>query len=175
MGAPLAILESSCADVEGLWSCLGAILQASWAVLGGRKPEQAKASKSLKNIRKNNILSLLGLSSRASWSSLGPYWAVLEGSWAVLMPSWGPLEPSWAILGHLGVSLAVLEAVLEAILAVWRPKRAPERQNQRGLFFRGACSPGGGGSLETMKKPTKPPNEHSNTPSRAGTAADLSI
>ena len=60
---------------------------------------------------------------------LGPSW---ELSWAVLRPSWGPLKPSWAILGHLGVSLAVLEAVLEAILAVWMPKRAPEREIQGG-------------------------------------------
>ena len=53
-------------------------------------------------------------------------WAVLGASWAVLRPSGEPLEPSWAILSRFDNTLAVLEALLEAILAVWRPKKPPK-------------------------------------------------
>ena len=61
LGASWAILGSSWADLgsswgpHGLsWGYLGGLLEASWAVLGGRKPEQARTSKSIKNQRKIN-------------------------------------------------------------------------------------------------------------------------
>ena len=87
---------------------LGDILEASWAVLGGRKPKQATTSKSVKNQRKINFRCLLGLSWRASWRSLGPSRGPLGPSWGRLGPSWGPLGPSWGglrgLLGRLGAS-----------------------------------------------------------------------
>ena len=81
--------------------------------MGGRKPEQARTSKSVKNLRKINVVCLLGLSWRASWSSLGS-----------LLGSFGA---SWCLLGRLGGLLARLtpsEAVLGASLgrrsAFWK-------------------------------------------------------
>ena len=55
----------------GLMGCLGPTLEASWAILGGRKPKQTRTSQSFNNLRKIGGFGLLGLSWRASWSSLG--------------------------------------------------------------------------------------------------------
>ena len=73
-----------------LMGCLGAILEASRAVLGGRTPQQARTSKSVKNLREIYVFCLLELSWRASWSPLGSLpghpgasWTVLGGSWPV--------------------------------------------------------------------------------------------
>ena len=60
------------------WALLEGLLETSWAVLGGRKPEQAKTSKSFKNQRKIIVFCLLGLSWRASWRPLGPSWGPLD-------------------------------------------------------------------------------------------------
>ena len=159
LGALWAISGSSSTDLGpswgplGLsWSYLGGILEASWAVLGRRKPEQARTSKSFNNFMKINVVCFLGPSWRASWSPLGSLpglpgasWTFLEGSWpvgrlrkpswaplwAVLVPSWSDLAPSWGplegLLGDLGVVLGRLGALLGASWAVlglcWRPLR----------------------------------------------------
>ena len=58
------------------------------------------------------------------------------------------LEPQSCLgEGGFGVVLAALEAVLEAILAVWRPNRAP-RSNFRGADFQGTHAMRGGSALE---------------------------
>ena len=59
---------------------------------------------------------------------------------------------SWAISSRLGVILAVLEALLEAILAVWKPKRAPESKFRGGRRFqRDAYDEGGVGFRNTKQ------------------------
>ena len=107
------------------------------------------------------------------------------------------MELSWAVLGRLGALLGRLDAVLGASLAVLghlgpslcqlgslgsRPgghlgrleaEKSAGEAKSGGRSLDHARKPGGGGSLETMKKTTKPPNKHSNTPSRAGTVADI--
>ena len=55
-------------------------------------------------------------------------------------------------MSRFGVVLAVLEALLDAILAVWRPTRAPESNFRGGRFSDDAREEGGGSALENSKK-----------------------
>ena len=54
MKATWAVLELSWAALGPAWELLGAILGASWAVLGCRKPENAVTPKSFQNLKKIN-------------------------------------------------------------------------------------------------------------------------
>ena len=85
----------------GLLGCLGAILEASWAVSGGRKPKRARTSKSVQNVLKINVCCPLGLSWRASWSSLGSLLGSFGASWC-LLGRLRALGPSDAFGGRLG-------------------------------------------------------------------------
>ena len=108
------MLGSSWAELGlhgGLLGSLGAIFEASWAVLGGRKPKQRRTSISVKNHGKSTVFAPSG----SPGGPLGALLGRLEG------PSRGCLEPSWAILSCCCLVLPVVEAVLEAILAVWMP------------------------------------------------------
>ena len=110
---------------------LGAILGASWAVLGRRKAENAQMPKSFKNLRKINEFGFFGLPGGPLGGLLGRLGGLLGASWAVLgrrkaekaqMPksfkhlrkindfglfgpswrtSWRLLGPSWRPLGSL--------------------------------------------------------------------------
>ena len=83
------MLGSSCAELGllvGLLGSLGAILEASWAVLGGRKPKQTRTSISVKN----------------------------HGKSMVFASSGSPGGPLGALLGRLEGLFGRLEAVLRA-------------------------------------------------------------
>ena len=86
---------------------LGAVLEAYCAVLDNREAEKAKKPQSLKNQREINDFSLSGLSSDASWGSLGP--------------SWRPLGPSWGRLGSLGAIFGRQLALLGSLGGLFGP------------------------------------------------------
>merc|ERR1712151_629968 len=99
MGGPLG----------GLLGHLGAVLEASWAVLERRKAEKAGRPKSFKNKWKINDFGLLGRSQEASWRPLGA--------------SWRPLGPSWAHLGRLGALFGRLGGLLGRLGGLLGPSR----------------------------------------------------
>ena len=114
------MLGSSWAELGllvGLLGSLGAILEASWAVLGGRKPKQTRTSRSVNNHGKSMVFA----SSGSPGGPLGALLGRLEGLFGRLE---AVLRASGADVGNLELLLSRLacrEAVLEAILAVWMP------------------------------------------------------
>ena len=63
----------------GLWSCLGAVLEASGAVLERRTAGKTRMRKSFQNLRQMNDSGLLGLSLECSWKRLEPCWRPVGG------------------------------------------------------------------------------------------------
>ena len=98
------ISRQSWGSLGGLLGRLGAVLEASWAVLERRKAEKARTPKTWKKQLKINDFRFLGPSWEASWRPLGP-------SWRPLGPSWGHLRRLGAIFGRLGALLVRVGAL----------------------------------------------------------------
>ena len=107
----------------------GAILEASWAIIGRScgplgpsravgRPKRSNSQNPSNTYGKPMNFASSGPSWRTSWTPLGP-------SWMPLGRLLGPLGPSWRLLGrtwrHLGPSWAVLEAILDHLGRTWRP------------------------------------------------------
>ena len=125
-----ATLGPSWGPAGGLLGNPGPMLEASWAVLECRKPENARTRKTLKNILKTSDVGLLGPSWRSSRSALGA--------------SWGPLGPSWGHLGRLGALLGRLGGLWASSAAAEEGPRGPGSS----LEPAGTKVRCGGGSLE---------------------------
>ena len=129
-------------------ACLGAILEASRAVLGGRAPQQTRTSKSVQNLRQicvflslgalleglleppgaswgildglGRLLASLTLSGAVLGASLGRLCALLQRFWAVLGPSCELFGRSWGRLGPTRGPFGSLMGCLGAILEAFR-------------------------------------------------------
>ena len=113
-GPPWAVLGPS----RILLGRLEAIWEAPGALLGCRRPEQARTLICFKEISRASVICAssgpLGGSSWDPLGRLGDPWAVLKTSRAVLGPFEASSGLSWATSGNLGKLLAFFGAVLEA-------------------------------------------------------------
>ena len=105
--------------LETVWerfrSHLGAILELSWAVLGGLGGRLGAVLGGLGAVP-GHLRGPLGCP-RVFWTVLGASWAVSGSSWAVLGPCWARLGASWASFGpswgRLGALLGGARGLLE--------------------------------------------------------------
>eukprot|EP00959_Pyramimonas_sp_CCMP1952_P184431 3856615-Pyramimonas_sp.AAC.1 len=100
LGASWAVLGPSWAVLGASWGPLGrlgAVFEASGAVLERRKIEKARMPNIFKHFRDICFFCLLGPSWECSWGSLGASW----GPWAVFGPSWASWGDRSSIRGHL--------------------------------------------------------------------------
>ena len=101
LGCLGGVLEAILECLGGLLGRLGAILEASWAVLAvlkRRTAEKTRKPKSFQNHCKIDDFGLSGPSCEASWRHPGA--------------SWRPLGPSWGHLGRLGAFFRRLGGLL---------------------------------------------------------------